>query len=163
MLVPMDESPWLTDDQQQVWRRWLTVNALLPAALHRELQADAGLSLTDFEVLVMLSESSENRIRLTDLARALSWEKSRVSHHVTRMDRRGLVRREECTEDGRGSFVVLASEGRAAIDQAAPGHARTVRRLVFNQLTDAEVEVLGTALGTVLKRLETGPVPPGTD
>ena len=150
----MDESPWLTDEQQRVWRRWLTVNALLPAALHRELQADAGLSLTDFEVLVMLSESPENRIRLTDLARALSWEKSRVSHHVTRMERRGLVSRQECSDDGRGSFVNLAAEGRAAIEQTAPGHAKTVRHLVFEHLTDSEVEVLEGVLGKVLSRLE---------
>ena len=105
-------------------------------------------------MLVQLTDSPEGRVRVTDLARALSWEKSRASHHLTRMERRGLVRREECRDDGRGAFVVLSPEGRAAIEQAAPGHVRTVRSLVFDDLTEAEVEVLDSALGKVLARLD---------
>jgi DNA-binding MarR family transcriptional regulator len=116
-----DESSWLPADSERLWRRWLRLNALLPAALHRQLQADADLSLPDFDVLVQLTDSPEGRVRVTDLARALSWEKSRVSHHITRMERRGLVAREECRDDGRGAFVVLTPEGRAAIEKAAPG------------------------------------------
>ena len=123
--------------------------------LHRELQADAGLSLPDFDVLVQLTESPEGRVRVTDLARSLSWEKSRASHHLTRMERRGLVRREECRDDGRGAFVVLTSDGRTAIEQAAPGHVRTVRSLVFDGLTEEEVDVLESALDKVLARLDT--------
>src|SRR4051794_958070 len=118
----MDSVRWLTDKQQRVWRSWLATTAQLPAALHRELQADAGLSLPDFDVLVQLTEAADGRVRITDLARALMWERSRVSHHLTRMERRGLVRREECHDDRRGAFVVLTSEGRAAIDGAAPAH-----------------------------------------
>ena len=151
----MNSLPWLSDKQQRVWRHWLTVNALLPAGLHRELQADAGLSLPDFDVLVQLTESPEGRVRVTDLARSLSWEKSRASHHLTRMERRGLVRREECRDDGRGAFVVLTSDGRTAIEQAAPGHVRTVRSLVFDGLTEEEVDVLESALDKVLARLDT--------
>lgn len=151
----MNSLPWLSDKQQRVWRHWLTVNALLPAVLHRELQADAGLSLPDFDVLVQLTESPEGRVRVTDLARSLSWEKSRASHHLTRMERRGLVRREECRDDGRGAFVVLTSDGRTAIEQAAPGHVRTVRSLVFDGLTEEEVDVLESALDKVLARLDT--------
>jgi DNA-binding MarR family transcriptional regulator len=138
----MDSTSWLSAKQQRVWRRWLAANAHLPAALHRELRAD-GLSLPDFEVLVQLTESPEGRVRVTDLARALSWEKSRASHHLTRMERRGLVRREECCDDGRGAFVALTTEGRTAIEQAAPGHVHTVRSLVFDDLTETEVEVRG--------------------
>lgn len=151
----MNSLPWLSDKQQRVWRHWLTVNALLPAVLHRKLQADAGLSLPDFDVLVQLTESPEGRVRVTDLARSLSWEKSRASHHLTRMERRGLVRREECRDDGRGAFVVLTSDGRTAIEQAAPGHVRTVRSLVFDGLTEEEVDVLESALDKVLARLDT--------
>jgi DNA-binding MarR family transcriptional regulator len=149
----MNRTSWLTDKQQHVWRRWLAANALLPAALHRELQADAGLSLPDFDVLVHITESPEGRVRVTDLARALSWEKSRASHHLTRMERRSLVKREECRDDGRGAFVTLTPEGRTAIEQAAPGHVRTVRSLVFDQLTDQEIDVLESALSKVLARL----------
>src|SRR5688500_3250957 len=116
------EARWLTTaEQQDVWRRWLRLNAALPAALHRELQSDAGLSLPDFDVLVHLTDTPEGRVRVNDLARALHWERSRVSHHVTRMERRGLIRREECSDDGRGAFVVITPAGRKAIEQAAPG------------------------------------------
>lgn len=146
--------PWLTDEQEQVWRRWLTVNALLPATLHRELQADAGLSLPDFDVLVQLTDTPLGRVRVNDLALALQWEKSRVSHHVTRMERRGLIRREECREDARGAFVVITTEGKAAIERAAPGHVRTVRQLIFDQLTEDELDCLATITRKVLTRLE---------
>ena len=115
------DSPWLTDEQQRVWRRWLAVNDQLPAALHRELQADSDLSLQDFDVLVQLTDAVEGRVRVSELATALRWERSRLSHHVKRMEGRGLVRREECADDGRGAFVVLTAAGRAAIERAAPG------------------------------------------
>lgn len=149
--------PWLSEAEQRLWRRWLRVNALLPAILHRELQAESGLSLSDFEVLARLTDSPDGRVRVSDLARALQWEKSRVSHHVTRMERRGLVKREECADDGRGAFVVLSPGGLAAIDQAAPGHVRTVRRVVFDTLSQDDTEALAAVIDKVLARLEAAP------
>lgn len=151
-----DDAPWLSDDAQHLWRRWLRLNALLPGVLHRELQSDADLSLPDFDVLVQLTDNPDARVRVTDLARGLHWERSRVSHHVTRMERRGLVRREECRDDGRGAFVVLTEQGRAAIDRAAPAHVATVRRLVFDALTPQETAVMATVIDKVLARLEGG-------
>ena len=148
------ESPWLPAEAQQLWRRWLRLNALLPGALHRELQADAGLSLPDFDVLVQLTDRPDARVRVSDLARGLHWERSRVSHHVTRMERRGLVRREECRDDGRGAWVVLTEQGRAVIEQAAPAHVATVRRLVFDALSPQEAEVMGEVIEKILARLE---------
>jgi DNA-binding MarR family transcriptional regulator len=153
-----DESPWLPAEAQQLWRRWLRLNALLPGVLHRELQADAGLSLPDFDVLVQLTDSPEGRVRVSDLARGLHWERSRVSHHITRMERRGLVRREECRDDGRGAWVVLTEQGRAVIEQAAPAHVATVRRLVFDALTPQEAQVMAEVIEKVLARLEGEPV-----
>lgn len=144
---------WLTDEQQRVWRRWLTVNAELPATLHRALQADSGLSLPDFEVLVQLTDRPQGRVRVTDLADALHWERSRLSHHVKRMEARGLVVREECPEDGRGAFVVITGAGRSTIEQAAPAHAELVRDLVFDGLTKAELESLASITEKVLGRL----------
>lgn len=149
-----DEVPWLSAEDERLWRRWLRLNALLPGALQHALQADAGLSLPDFDVLVQLTDSPEGRVRVNDLARALNWERSRVSHHVTRMERRGLVQREECRDDGRGAFVVLTEDGRAAIERAAPAHVRTVRSLVFDALTPTETEVMASAVDKVLERLE---------
>ena len=149
----MTDPRWLTDQQQHVWRSWMAVQAMLPAALHRELQADAGLSLPDFAVLVHLTDQPDGRARISDLARALAWEKSRASHHLTRMERRGLICRELCRDDGRGSYVLVTAEGRVAIEGAAPGHVRTVRQLVFDQLSAHEVDVLETVLGKVLAGL----------
>ena len=150
-----DGDPWLSADAQYLWRQWLRLNAELPGVLHRELQTDAGLSLSDFEVLVTLTDTVEGRERVTDLARALSWERSRVSHHVTRMERRGLVERSECRDDGRGAWVVLTEQGRSAIERAAPGHAATVRRLIFDDLTPEELTVMTGVIDRVLTRLRT--------
>ena len=150
-----DGDPWLSADAQYLWRQWLRLNAELPGVLHRELQADAGLSLSDFEVLVTLTDTVEGRERVTDLARALSWERSRVSHHVTRMERRGLVERSECRDDGRGAWVVLTEQGRSAIERAAPGHAATVRRLIFDGLTPEELTIMTGVIDRVLTRLRT--------
>lgn len=146
------DSPWLSTEQQQVWRRWLAVNAALPAVLHRDLQ-ESGLSLPDFEVLVHLTDTAEGRLRVTDLADVLRWERSRLSHHVKRMAARALVRREECPEDKRGAFVVLTPAGRAAIQTAAPSHAATVREVVFAPLTAEELDSFGAITEKVLTSL----------
>ena len=145
---------WLTAEEERVWRRWLTLNARLSATLHKELQDDAGLSMPDFEVLVLLTDRPDGRIRVTDLARLLQWERSRVSHHVTRMERRRLVQRVECAEDGRGAFVEITPQGRAAIEQAAPGHVNAVRRLVFDALSPEEVDALATIVEKALTQLD---------
>lgn len=146
-------SPWLSTDQLRVWRNWVTMNAQLPIVLHRQLQADSELSLQDFEVLVLLTEAEEDRVRISDVARGLQWERSRLSHHVKRMEARGLVLRQECLEDGRGAFVVLTEAGRKAIERAAPGHARTVRAIIFDSLTDEELISLDALTTKVLSRL----------
>lgn len=151
---PMTENPWLSEEQLSVWRAWLALNAQLPAALHRQLQGDSGLSLPDFEVLVHLTDTPDERIRVTDLARALDWDRSRVSHHIKRMEGRGLIRREECSSDGRGAFVVLSDIGRTAIQEAAPGHARLVRELIFDHLTAEELAAFASITTKVLERLD---------
>ena len=145
---------WLTATEQRVWRRWLTLNARLSATLHKELHDDAGLSMPDYEVLVHLTDSPQGRIRVTDLARLLQWERSRVSHHTTRMERRRLVQRVDCAEDGRGAFIVITPQGRAAIEQAAPGHVTAVRRLIFDALTPNEIDALATITDKALTQLD---------
>jgi DNA-binding MarR family transcriptional regulator len=147
------DTPWLSAAEQRVWRSWLKLNAQLPATLARELQDDAGLSMPDFDVLVRLTDDPEGRVRVTDLARMLFWERSRVSHHVTRMQGRGLVERVECPEDGRGAFVAVTPAGRTAIENAAPGHVRAVRRLLFDALDADEVEQLGKTVDKLLSRM----------
>jgi DNA-binding MarR family transcriptional regulator len=150
----MDADPWLSEEQQRAWRGWLAVNARLPAALHKQLQEDSGLSLPDFDVLVQLTDTAAGKVRILALAHALGWERSRLSHHIRRMEGRGLVKREDCPDDGRGAFVALTPAGRDAIEQAAPEHARTVGDLVFGALTEDEIETLARFTDKVLDRLE---------
>lgn len=144
---------WLTDAEQRAWKSWLSVSAQLPVVLHRQLQRDSALSLQDFEVLVHLTETAEHRARVVDLAQALQWERSRLSHHIKRMEARELVVREECPEDGRGAYVVLTEIGVNAINRAAPGHARAVKELVFSTLTPDELAGLTSATEKVLRHL----------
>lgn len=149
----MTGDTWLTETQQRVWRDWLDVQARLLAALNRQLQNDHDLSLQDFEVLVQLSEAPDERLRLTALAENLRWEQSRLSHHLTRMTKRGLVRREPCADDARGSFACLTPTGRARLEEAAPGHAAMVRTLLFDPLGPDELEALASANRLVLATL----------
>jgi DNA-binding MarR family transcriptional regulator len=148
---------WLTAEEERVWRGWLTLNARLAATLHKELHNDSGLSMQDFEVLVHLTDSPEGRIRVSDLARLLQWERSRVSHHVSRMERRRLVQRVECAEDGRGAFIAITPPGRAAIEQAAPGHVNTVCRLVFDALSPEEFDAFAAIIDRLLAQLDNEP------
>lgn len=147
------ETRWLTDAEQRAWRGYISMQARLTAQLGKQLQADSDLSHADFAVLVQLTDVPEERVRVFELAKALEWEKSRLSHHVARMQKRGLVAREECPSDARGAFIVLTPEGRTAIDNAAPTHVETVRRLVFDVLTSEQVEALAAISEQVLARL----------
>jgi DNA-binding MarR family transcriptional regulator len=148
------ETRWLDAQQQHAWRGYLRMQSRLSARMHRELQADAGLSLGDFDVLVALSEAPGRRLRPFELAAVLEWEKSRLSHHVRRMEQRELVTREECEDDGRGALLVLAPLGAEALTRAAPRHVEIVRQLVFDGLTESQVRALAEVAEAVLTRLD---------
>ncbi|XVQ84052.1 MarR family winged helix-turn-helix transcriptional regulator [Microbispora siamensis] len=150
----MNSPRWLDADEQRAWRAYLRMQGRLTARLNRQLQADSGLSLADYEVLVHLTDGEEGRLRPYELQRDLQWEQSRLSHHLTRMQRRGLVTREECADDGRGAYVVITEEGRRAITAAAPGHVETVRHLFFDGLTREQVTALERLAADVLDRLD---------
>src|ERR1700685_2668932 len=109
---------WLSADEQRAWRSYLRMSSLLPAALNRQLQQDCGLSLPEYEVLVQLSEAPQRRLRPFQICEALNWEQSRLSHQLTRMERRGLVSRTDCEADGRGAFVELTAAGADAVAPA---------------------------------------------
>ena len=144
---------WLSEAEQHAWRGLLQMTTRLEAELNRGLQA-SGLSLADYDVLVPLSEQPQGRLRVFELASALGWERSRLSHQLARMQRRGLLAREDCITDRRGAFVVLTDEGRAAIEQAAPAHVDAVRRLVFEGLSEEQVASLQRLTDAVLRRLD---------
>jgi DNA-binding MarR family transcriptional regulator len=125
----------------------------LDAALGRQLAVESELSLSDYVVLVALTEQPDGRMRLNELGRILGWEKSRLSHHVARMAARQLVKKEACDSDRRGAYVVVTTNGRTAIEAAAPGHVATVRRLFVDRLSADELDVIANAAETVVAAL----------
>lgn len=147
------EPRWLSPDEQCAWRTYLAMSKQLNAALVRQMQNESDLSIADFEVLVQLTDNADGRVRYAELAKGLAWEKSRLSHHITRMQGRGLVARQLCPTDGRGAFVVVTPAGRAAIEKAAPRHVDTVRELVFDQLSAEDVKQLRAISERVLDGL----------
>jgi DNA-binding MarR family transcriptional regulator len=145
---------WLTKEEQQIWRSYISVESLLPMNLNRQLQASSGLSISEYAVLVSLSEEPDGRMRPFELGKALNWEQSRLSHQIARMENREFVVREQCESDKRGAFIVLTAHGRSAIEAAAPGHVAAVRRLVFDRLTPEEATALGSACAKIAAGLD---------
>jgi DNA-binding MarR family transcriptional regulator len=144
-------SMWLIEEQQQIWRAYLEMTSRLQTAMHRQLQEDCELSLSDYDVLVALSDAGPQRIN--ELADVLGWEQSRLSHQLRRMRGRGLVGRQGSGDDRRGATVELADGGRAALDTAAPGHVELVRSVMFDGLSDAQLRAFGSVIESVLARL----------
>lgn len=140
---------WLTADQQRAWRSYLSGSARLTEALTRQLEQDADLSLSEYEILVRLSETPGRTLRMSELASSLVHSRSRLTHTVTRLERRGLVRRENCLVDGRGVNCVMTDEGYALLVDAAPGHVRAVRAHLVDLLSDEQMLVLGEAMERV--------------
>jgi len=142
---------WLTDDEQRVWRAYLAMSAGLQATLGRQLQAESGLSLADYDVLVALDEAVNCRVN--ELGERLGWEQSRLSHQLRRMRSRGLIVRHGADDDRRGARVELTETGASALAAAAPGHAELVRRLVFDGTGEAELRTIEAWARAVLGRL----------
>ncbi|MEV6634056.1 MarR family transcriptional regulator [Actinoplanes sp. NPDC051470] len=138
----MDEPRWLTDEQQQTWRRFVSVLFRLPAALEGQLQRDAGLTHMGYLVLASLSEEPDRRLAMSKLAKKATASLSRLSHVVARLEAQGWVRRERDPEDGRVQIAVLSDAGHRKIVEAAPGHAEAVQQYVFDRLTPAQVKQL---------------------
>jgi len=144
---------WLDPAEDRAWRGYRRMRALLDLQVNRDLARDSGLSEPDYDVLSNLSETEGHRWRLSDLAARMLWSRSRLSHHITRMQQRGLVTREGCAADGRGAFVVLTADGLRAIQAAAPGHVASVRRHLIDRLSAEQIDVLGDIAETVLAHL----------
>src|SRR5215218_3449337 len=154
-----DEPRWLDDAEDRAWRGYLRMRTLLHAQIVRDLAREADLSGPDYDVLSNLSEAPGRRVRLGDLAARMAWSRSRLSHHITRMERRGLVTREDCTSDGRGAFVVLTDAGWRAIRGAAPGHVASVRRHFIDLLSREQLDALAEISRTVVRELGGEPPP----
>ncbi|MDG6101372.1 winged helix-turn-helix transcriptional regulator [Dactylosporangium aurantiacum] len=149
----MTDPNWLDEREQRAWRGFLAVNAAVRGRIARQLQQETGLSSADYAVLVSLSEAPGGRLRVFQLRVAADWEKTRLTHQITRMTSRGLVVREPCPDDPRGAFVTLTEAGWEAITAAAPLHVAHVRRWFFDALDPRHVEALLDLNDTVLAHL----------
>ncbi|WP_439680712.1 MarR family winged helix-turn-helix transcriptional regulator [Embleya sp. MST-111070] len=154
------QSPWLDEDQQDVWQALLTVVIALPAALDRQLQRDAGISNFEYGVLARLSMADEVTMRLSDLARDCDSTQPRLSKAMDRFEARDWVVRRPDPGDGRYTLATLTDTGRQKLVASAPEHVAQVKRLVFDPLSTAQRRHLGAALtriaATVRAELEGG-------
>lgn len=144
---------WLSPSEESSWRAYRRMFTLLEARLSKELAEETGLSMADYTVLSNLVEAEDRRWRITALADHVQWSQSRLSHQITRMEERGLVRREQVSDDARGANVVLTRSGLRAIASATPAHLRGVRRHMIDLLSDGQLETLADIAGTVLAHL----------
>lgn len=144
---------WLNDREMRAWIGYRRMRLLLDLRLGRDLAARSGLSEPDYDVLSSLSEADGRRMRLSELASHMRWSKSRLSHHITRMQQRGLVSREECADDGRGSMLTLTPKGLQAIVEAAPGHVASVREHMFDLMSEDEIEALAAFSHRIVEKL----------
>jgi DNA-binding MarR family transcriptional regulator len=144
-----DDVPWLSLDQQAAWRSYLTGVARLADVLNRQLERDAGLSLSEYEVLVRLSEAPGRTLRMAELAASLVHSRSRLTHAVSRLESRGLVDRVAGEADGRGINAVLTEHGWQTLVDAAPGHVSAVREHLVDRLTGEQLAALGEAMARI--------------
>jgi DNA-binding MarR family transcriptional regulator len=137
----------------ELWRTMRAMNEQLGRELDRQLQRDAGISQADYAILVTIFEAPDRRMRTGELGELLAWEKSRVSHQVARMTARGLVSRDICESDGRGTWVSLATDGKRALLGAMREHAAAIRDLFLDELEPAEKAIMLRATKRVLAKL----------
>lgn len=153
----MTEVRWLDDAEQLMWRGYLESARLLFRSLDRQLARDAGISLTDYEILVVLSEAPARRLRMHEIADAMSTTRGGVTRAVNRLIDTGWVRRVACPDDRRGALAELTDAGAAKLAAAAPGHIAAVRQQMFDLLSPADVARLGRLYAAMATRLRDNP------
>ena len=144
---------WLTAQQQSQWRAYVDGAALLNEALARQLERDANLSLSEYEILVRLSEAPDRTLRMSSLADELAHSRSRITHTIRRMEARGFVERRACAADGRGVNAAMTALGFARLEAAAHGHVEAVRLNMIDVLTEDQLRGLGESMAAVCAAL----------
>lgn len=145
---------WLNEEQQRSWRGVVHLITKLPAALDGDMQRTAALTMYEYEVLALLSESEGRTLQLSELAGGTNSSLSRLSHVVTRLEDRGWVTRQVCANDGRATQAVLTKSGLAKVVEAAPSHVRIVRQLVIDAISPTQLRQLGIASAKVGQRVD---------
>jgi DNA-binding MarR family transcriptional regulator len=144
----------LSDTQLAVWANYQRMRVRLTERINRELSQNTGLSEADFEILSALIESPNDSVRALALRCGLEWEKSRLSHQLRRMEERGLINRQECAEDNRGSVIRVTEMGRKLSTEGKVYFEQAVRKHVVNVLSAEQLQALGIIAETILHRLE---------
>jgi DNA-binding MarR family transcriptional regulator len=151
---------WLTDAQLRAWRAYIETSLRLNAQLEEDLRAATGLTMADYNVLVVLSEAPERRLRMGELAERLVFSPSRLTYQISSMEKRGLVRRESCPDDRRGSEAVLTDEGLAKLRDSAPHHLASVRERLIDLLDEPELAAMTAVFERVRSALDNPPTSP---
>jgi DNA-binding MarR family transcriptional regulator len=149
----MNDTRWLSPEEQHTWRAYLHAHRLLLDAVDAQLRRDSGMPHAYYEILVRLSETPGRALRMSVLAEGTRVSASRLSHAIARLEERGWVRREDCPTDKRGQIAVLTDEGFAVLAAAAPGHVEAVRRALFDALDPEQVRWLGAVSQTLADHL----------
>jgi DNA-binding MarR family transcriptional regulator len=147
------ETPWLTDVQQRNWRAFLGGVTVLMDRLDRDLRTEHGLSLSEYEILVRLSEAPTRTLRMAELADRVALSRSRLTHTVTRLEAAEILRRERCDEDGRGVQAVLTDHGRKLLKQAADTHVRGVQDHLIAHASSREFGTIGAVMERIITDL----------
>jgi DNA-binding MarR family transcriptional regulator len=140
----------LDDRQLAAWRGMLRVHATLTKALDAQLEAEHGLALSSYEVLMYLNDAEDRRMRMSDLASSIILSRSGLTRLVDRLEREGLLERQSCPDDARGAFASLTEAGRERLQAARATHLAGVRRLFLDHFGEAELDTLGAAWERVL-------------
>jgi DNA-binding MarR family transcriptional regulator len=148
------ETRWLTPTQQRDWRAFVDGSVRLLEVLDQSLKTGHGLSLAEYEILVRLSEAPDRNLRMAQLAAEASQSRSRLSHTCTRLESKGLVRRETCASDKRGVLAYLTEEGFSALEQASHDHVNTVRDFFIEVVDPADLEAIGRAFAAIIVRVD---------
>jgi DNA-binding MarR family transcriptional regulator len=141
---------WLTPAEQHTWRSFLSFQRILLEELDADIDRTSSVSLSDFEILVHLSEGADNRLRMSELAKKTVAPKSRLTYRIDQLVARGWVERVECESDRRGLFAAITLAGQAVVADAAPGHVASVRSHFFDHLSQAEVVGLGVLMNRLI-------------
>lgn len=144
-----------SEEDHRLWRLFLSASTRLLERLDHELQQRSQLSLTDFDILSMLSSAPANRLRMSELAEQVLVSRSRLTYRVDRLAELDYVTRQECEDDRRGLFAILTDNGAKALAAAAPGHVTDIRNWLWSLVEPEERAVLTRVLARVDANLST--------
>jgi DNA-binding MarR family transcriptional regulator len=147
----MEEPRWLDEKEQRAWRAFIAAQRVVNTQIEQQLQRDAGIPHTYFEILVRLADAQHGRLRMSELAVATLGSRSRLSHAVSRLEQCGWVRREGIETDRRGQVAIITDHGRQKLTDTAPGHVETVRQAVFDALSPEQIAQLHDICGTLVR------------